>query len=89
MATIEICAMAPHGPAGLHATVRKHPVFGEHGPDVDALFLYLGDDTVRVWPADPERIRELAEELEKLVSDLASRTPARSMTAPRPQEDER
>lgn len=71
MATIHVCAIdAVKGPTELHANVRKTRVFGEDKPEVDALFLYLGADTIRVWPADPDRIRELGEKL----IDLARRS---------------
>ncbi len=80
MAEIRITAMS-HGP-GLggpdlptrhHAWIKKEKVFDEADP-IPVLRLNIGNDSIRVWPADPEYIADLGR---KLIACAESLTPPR------------
>ncbi|WP_429886098.1 hypothetical protein [Geoalkalibacter halelectricus] len=62
----------PRRAAPLTAWIDVHPDFpGENEP---VLKLGIGDIVIRVWPADPARIRALGEQLLQLVAEAPLET---------------
>ena len=73
MATIHLTALSrvpgygggggPDVECGFHPRVSMQRIFGEDKPEVPVLWLTVGNDSIRVWPADPDRIEELGQQL--------------------------
>lgn len=75
MAEIKLTAMCnaggPQVPSELGAILSNR-----HWPDVGGvpvLRLIVGDDTLEIWPADPDRIQELGDKLIKIAAELHRR----------------
>jgi hypothetical protein len=72
MAEIHLSAMnnsfGPAMPQQHGAWLRDAPWPG--GGTVKHLMLSIGDSTIDIWPADAERIRELADKLAKIAKSL-------------------
>lgn len=73
MAEINICAMdtylgGPSMPSHLSASIKQHEWIG--GDATSKLTLYLGKDSVTIWPSDPNKIEELILSLQKCVKEL-------------------
>lgn len=71
MAELRICAIGPHGAGGpsLPLDFGAWIVPGGY-QDIPELNLQLGDVHITLWPADPEKIRELGEKLIRIAEDL-------------------
>lgn len=61
-------------PATLRARIERENIFGDR-PEiaVPVLWLSLGDEHIRVWPADPARLEELIQDLTRVVEQLRER----------------
>lgn len=71
MAEIRTCCVSHQGPSlptshGVTITQRPWP----GGGTTKAVVLHLGRDTVEIWPADRDKIRELGEKLVKISESL-------------------
>lgn len=61
----------PSIPSRLVAHIGKRHWAG--GRTTDILILQLGSDVVEIWPADPERVAELALQLTAVAKQLAEK----------------
>lgn len=68
MAVITLTAERDGIPTELGATIVRRPWPG--GGTVPVLMLWIGQDAVTVWPADPDRLRQLAAKLGVLADRL-------------------
>ena len=74
MAEIKLTAMQRHGlggpetPGEIGAIIQMRPWPG--GGKVPWLLLFVGNDTVEIWPADPVRIKQLGEKLVRIADEL-------------------
>ena len=72
MAEIYLTALTSYGgpdlPSELGCIIRQREWLG--GGTVPELRLFIGRDTVIIWPADPDRIGQLAKKLTKIADDL-------------------
>ena len=80
MAEIHLTAMyhehgGPDLPQPIAAYLRDEPWPG--GGTVKVLYLNVGQDALRIWPADPEIIAELAEKLAAIAKELTVATVGR------------
>jgi len=72
MAEIYLCAMAsnlgPSMPTDHGAWTRDKVCPG--GGTVKELVLSIGDSTISVWPADPDKIDEFGDKLKRVAAEL-------------------
>lgn len=63
--------LGPDVPADLQAWLTEEKLFASTEAKVPVLRMYLGECVnVRIWPADPQKVRALGEKLVKLSEKL-------------------
>jgi hypothetical protein len=59
MAEVRLTAMDSNGSSYHGVTIDDH----DECKGIKVIWLHIGQDTVRIWPADPEKIEDLGKKL--------------------------